>query len=82
MPIIALAESRIRTTTFSPNSVGSVLTRKSIALFFDRTSFMRPSCGTRFSEMSSLEMILMREATLSLITSGGWAISISSPSSR
>ena len=82
MPIMAPAESRMRTTTFSPNSVGSVLTRKSMALVFDSTSFIRPSCGTRFSEMSSLEMILIRDATLSLITSGGCATSISTPSSR
>ena len=32
----------------------------------DSTSFIRPSCGTRFSEMSSFEMTLMREAIFSL----------------
>ena len=32
MPSLALDGSRIRITIFSPNSVGSVLTRKSIAL--------------------------------------------------
>ena len=69
-------------TIFSPTSVGSVLTRKSIARDCDRTSFSRPSWGTRFSAMSSLEITLIREATFSLITSGGWAISISRPSSR
>ena len=42
---------------------------------------MRPSCGTRFSEMSSLEITLMREASLSLIASGGCATSLSMPSS-
>ena len=36
---------------------------------------MRPSCGTRFSEMSSFEITLMRDAILSLIASGGCAIS-------
>ncbi len=43
---------------------------------------MRPSCGTRFSEMSSREMTLIRDAILSLITSGGCATSFSMPSSR
>ena len=49
---------------------------------FDSTSFIRPSCGTRFSEMSSREMTLIRDATLSLIASGGCAISIRMPSTR
>ena len=82
MPSLTPDESRIRITIFSPKSVGSVLTRKSIALVFDSTSFIRPSCGTRFSEMSSLEITLIREATLSLITSGGCATSIRMPSRR
>ena len=82
MPSLTPDESRIRITIFSPNSVGSVETRKSIALFFDSTSFMRPSCGTRFSEMSSREITLMREATLSLIASGGCATSERMPSTR
>ena len=69
-------------TIFSPNSVGSVETRKSIARDFDNTSFIRPSCGTRFSEMSSLEMTLMRAANFSLMAMGGWAISRSTPSTR
>ena len=60
---------------FSPNSVGSVETRKSMARVFESTIFMRPSWGTRFSEMSSLETTLMREAIFSLIASGGWATS-------
>lgn len=41
-----------------------------MARFLDSTSFMRPSCGTRFSEMSSLEITLMREAIFSLNASG------------
>jgi hypothetical protein len=82
MPSLMPDESRIRITIFSPKSVGKVLTRKSIAFDFDRTIFIRPSCGTRFSEMSSLEMTLIREASLSLMMSGGCAISISTPSSR
>ncbi len=82
MPSFTPDESRIRITIFSPKSVGSVLTRKSIALVFDSTSFIRPSCGTRFSEMSSFEITLMRDAILSLITSGGCATSDRMPSSR
>ena len=81
MPSLALDGSRIRITIFSPNSVGSVLTRKSIALL-PNLSFMRPSCGTRFSAMSRREITLMREASLSLIAIGGWVISRSSPSTR
>ena len=81
MPTLALDGSRIRITIFSPNSVGSVLTRKSIALL-PNFSFMRPSCGTRFSAMSRREMTLMRAESLSLMASGGWVISRSSPSTR
>ena len=69
-------------TIFSPCSVGKVLTRKSIALVLDSTNFIRPSCGTRFSEMSSREMTLMRDAIFSRSTSGGWVISRSTPSVR
>ena len=68
-------------TTFSPNKVGKVLTRKSIARW-PNLSFMRPSCGTRFSAMSMREMTLMREASLSLMAMGGWVISRNSPSMR
>ena len=81
MPSLADDGSRIRITIFSPNSVGSVLTRKSIALL-PNLSFMRPSCGTRFSAMSRREMTLMREASLSLIAIGGCVISRNSPSMR
>jgi hypothetical protein len=45
-------------------------------------SFIRPSWGTRRSAMSSREMTLMRAESLSLIASGGWVISRSSPSTR
>ena len=81
MPSLALEASRIRITTFSPNSVGSVLTRKSIALL-PNFSFIRPSWGTRFSAMSMRLMTLMREASLSLIAIGGCVISRNSPSMR
>ncbi|MNZ82392.1 hypothetical protein D3C78_1010890 [compost metagenome] len=82
MPILALSGSRIRITIFSPNRVGRVLTRKSITRLGPTLSFMRPSCGTRFSEMSRREMTLMREASLSLMATGGEAISRNSPSMR
>ena len=69
-------------TVFSPNSVGRVLTRKSMVRVADRMRRMRPSCGTRFSEMSSLASTLMRETSLSRIDSGGIAWSRSTPSTR
>ena len=68
-------------TIFSPNRVGKVLTRKSMALL-PNLSFMRPSCGTRFSAMSSREMTLIRDESLSLIAIGGCVISRNSPSIR
>jgi len=69
-------------TIFSPNSVGSVLTRKSIARDFDRNQLQRPSCGTRFSAMSSLEMTLNPRGDLFLDDDRRCAISIRRPSSR
>ena len=47
-------------TIFSPNSVGSTETRKSISLPCPILSLMRPSCGRRRSAMSSSAMILSR----------------------
>ncbi len=63
--------SRIRSTTFSPNSVGQVLTRKSMARFFDSRILMRPSCGTRRSAMSSRDMTFRRAATFVASCTGG-----------
>ncbi len=71
MPSIALEGSRIRVTTFSPNSVGQVLTRKSMARFFDRRILMRPSCGTRRSAISSRDMTLRRATILTANCTGG-----------
>ena len=51
-------------TTFSPKSVGRIDTRKSMSRLRPRSTnraLMRPSCGSRFSAMSSRAMILMRE---------------------
>ena len=47
-------------TASSPWTVGMIETRKSIVLPRTR-SLKRPSCGTRFSAMSSSDMTLMRE---------------------
>ena len=82
MPSFADDGSRIRITIFSPNSVGNVETRKSIVRCADNTSLIRPSCGIRFSEMSSFEITLIRDASVSLISSGGFETSRSSPSIR
>ena len=47
-------------TESSPCAVGTMETRKSMVRPVMR-SLKRPSCGTRFSAMSSSDMILMRE---------------------
>ena len=74
MSSISLSRSRRRSTIFSPNSVGRDETRKSISLprpaSLNRI-LMRPSCGSRFSAMSSFAMILTREAIGSRNFSGG-----------
>ena len=43
LQFLAEAESRIRSTIFSPNKVGRVFTRKSIDLLREMFSLMRPS---------------------------------------
>jgi len=45
-------------------------------------SMMRPSCGRRFSLMSSFAMILRREVIASLSLSGGFIMDCSTPSIR
>ena len=52
--------SRMRITASSPCTLGMIETRKSIVLPGSR-SLKRPSCGTRFSAMSSSAITLMRE---------------------
>ena len=52
--------SRIRMTASSPCTLGITETRKSIVLPGTRRR-KRPSCGTRFSAMSSSAMTLMRD---------------------
>ena len=64
MSSISLSLSSRRMTIFSPKSVGSTETRKSISFgvpFSLKRILMRPSCGRRFSAMSSFAMILMRD---------------------
>ncbi len=51
--------SRMRMTQSSPCAVGTIETRKSMVRPF-RRSLKRPSCGTRFSAMSSSDMTLIR----------------------
>ena len=69
-------------TTFSPQSVGSTETRKSISRPLPSFSLMRPSCGRRRSAMSSDAMILMRLVIAFFSLSGGVISSASTPSMR
>ena len=57
--------SSIRMHTFSPHLPGTVDTRKSMGLP-SIVTLMRPSCGSRFSAMSSLLRILKREMSAEL----------------
>ncbi len=61
-------------TIFSPKSVGRQDTRKSISFCCPsswKRILMRPSCGRRFSAMSSFDMILMRDVIASRNFIGG-----------
>ena len=62
-------------TASSPWTLGMIETRKSIVLPGMR-SLKRPSCGTRFSAMSSSDMTLMREMMVLW-----WRLSIGSSAS-
>ena len=65
--------------------MGSVLTRKSSCFFLPPMfifSMMRPSCGRRFSLMSSFAMIFTREVMASFNFSGGDMMLCSTPSIR
>ncbi len=78
MSSMSLSLSSKRMTIFSPNSVGSTETRKSRSLDLPEILvliLMRPSCGSRFSAMSSRAMILQRLVIASLSLSGGCIIS-------
>ena len=81
MLIIALDESRMRMTTFSPYCAGSVATRRSIGLPPTWVE-TRPSCGMRRSAMSRSERILIRDVTAGITEDGTIAASWSTPSMR
>ena len=80
-PISAWVLSRIRMTTPSPSTWGIVTTRRSIE-WPSTVSDTRPSCGTRFSEMSRLAMIFTREIVPGTIRRGMCVLSRSTPSTR
>ena len=82
MPSLAAEASSTRSTIFSPNRVGQVLTRKSIALVLEMLSLMRPSCGTRRSAMSRPAITFRREAMRALSFCGGLATGRRMPSVR
>ena len=74
MSSISLSLSRSRMTIFSPKSVGRQDTRKLISLVAPSTAkriLIRPSCGSRFSAMSSFANVLMREVIASRNFIGG-----------
>ena len=69
-------------TASSPCALGMIETRKSMVLPGVR-SLKRPSCGTRFSAMSSSAITLMREMiALANCLSIGRIASCSTPSMR
>ena len=73
--------SSTRTTTFSPCAPGRVETRRSTVRPSVRT-WMRPSCGSRRSEMSRSAMILIRLATAGPTWAGSGGFAASTPSTR
>ena len=81
-PSSAEDRSRIRITTLSPWTVGTVETRRSTFFLRDRSKSMCPSCGRKRSAMSSPAMTLMREVTASRRCRGGGATGCSRPSMR
>ena len=70
-----------RSTARSPWALGSVLTRTSTARVPMRR-LMRPSCGSRFSEMSRSAMIFKREISAACKARLGCTTSRSVPSTR
>ena len=72
-------------TIFSPNNVGRHETRKSISLVWPLSAkriLMRPSCGSRFSAMSSFAMIFNRDVIASRNFMGGAMTLYRMPSMR
>ncbi len=70
-----------RSTTRSPCPEGMVETRTSTARPATRSE-MRPSCGSRFSAISSLDMTLMRDTTSGATARRDCSTSRSTPSTR
>ena len=79
--LLASPLSRIRSTARSPWAEGKVDTRTSTARPPMRNE-MRPSCGMRFSEMSSSAMIFRREIKAACRALLGCTTSRSVPSTR
>ena len=77
---VSVLSSR-RSTARSPCAPGRVETRTSMARV-PRRSEMRPSCGRRFSEMSSSAMIFRREISAACSALLGCTTSRSVPSTR
>ena len=73
--------SRMRITTDSPRTTGSVATRRS-TWWPSTASPMRPSCGTRRSAMSRLAMILTRDTRPATSWRGTVVVSKTTPSTR
>ena len=73
--------SSSRSTTRSPQAEGMVETRTSIARP-PSSSAMRPSCGTRFSAISSRAITLIRDTSSEASLRPGRSISCSVPSTR
>ena len=72
-------ESKSLKTIFSPNNVGRDETRKSIGLP-PITSFILPSWGFLFSEISNCAIIFTLEITGNIILLGGCRTTIKTPS--
>ena len=73
--------SSSRSTTRSPQAEGMVETRTSIARP-PSSSAIRPSCGTRFSAMSSRAITLIRDTSSEASLRPGRSISCNVPSTR
>ena len=71
--------SRTRITNFSPNTVGHTETRNSTVLFWNLTAKL-PSCGKRFSAISSFDKILIREIIAPTSSLAGEVLSYKEPS--
>ena len=78
---LRLLLSSRRMTIFSPSTVGMLETRRSISRP-SATRCTRPSCGSRFSEMSIRPTTLMRDTSAACIARGGVIMVRRAPSTR